>query len=295
MTLPDIIVPPGLTATGETIVRNLPGIGVLKFEDYPPYSWLTQKGEPAKKSRRRYLLGETELTANTELDAVSSVKDTLSKGSLLRWIEDQATRGAVLAERLGELEDVPEEDWMLRVKSLGLGATAKKEEGADRGKAVHTALHTLASEGKPPNPAAHPPEWRPWMQGAIRAWLSLAPEMVEAEGIVCHPELGYAGRFDLLAMVDGQLTLLDYKSGKGRVFDDAHYQTRLYEMALLRCLEIKVDRIVIIGIDDDGGFQLVECEASEEDALALLHTFRSRKRINAGMATQRALAKAAAK
>lgn len=294
MTLPDVIVPPGLTASGETVVREIPGLGVVKFEDYPAGAWLTKKGEPAKKARRRYLFGETELTADTELDAVSSIAGTLDKPALLRWIEDQATRGAVLAERMGELEGVPDEDLMERVKSLGLGASAKKEMGGDRGTAVHAAAHILATEGKPPNPAAFVPEWRPWMQGMTRAWLSMNPEVVESEQIVCHPELGYAGRFDLLARVDSDLALLDYKTGKGRVFDSAHYSTRLYAMALLRSLGIKVDRIIIIGVDDDGGFQLVDCEATEEDALALLHTFRSRKRINAGMADQRRLAKAAA-
>lgn len=293
-TLPNVIRAPGLTTTGYTITREIPGIGVLKFEDYPAGSWLTQKGEPAKKARRRYLLGETEMTADTELDAVSSIGDTLSKAALLRWIEDQATRGAVTAERLGELQDVHEDDWMERVKALGLGASAKKEMGADRGSAVHVAAHTLATEGKPPNPSTYMPEWRPWLQGMTRAWLALEPEIIEAEAIVCYPEHGYAGRFDLLARVDDAVAVLDYKTGKGRVFDSAHYTTRLYSMAVQRSLGIEVERTIIIGVDDDGGFQLVECEATEADALALLHTFRSRKRINSGMASQRRIAKAAA-
>jgi PD-(D/E)XK nuclease superfamily protein len=283
-----VLTPPDVTLGGETVVRDIPGIGVLKFEDYGPGEWMTKKGEPAKTSRRRYLLNDV------ELDAVSSITGTLDKPALLIWYEDQASRGAVAAERMGELIDVAEEDYVKRVRALGLGASAARDEGADRGKAIHTAMHALAVEGRPANPADHPAEWRPWFQGAVRAWLALDPEPTASEEIVCHPEHGYAGRPDLLAIVAGKLTMIDYKTGKGRVYDSAHYQTRLYAMALQRSLDIAAEQIIIVGIDDDGGFQLITCEATEADALSLLHTYRSRRRINADMATQRQIAKAAA-
>lgn len=283
-----IIVPTGVTPTGERFERVIDGVGTLVFENYGVGEWMTKKGEPAKKSRRRYLLDDT------ELDSVSSITDTLNKPALQRWIEDQATRGAVQAERMGELQDVPEEDLVDRVKFLGLGASAKRDEGADRGTAIHAAFHALAVEGKVPNPADFPGIARPWVQGAMRAWLTLKPEMIAAEEIVCNPDHGYGGRPDLLAVVDGKVTLIDYKTGKGRVFQEAHYQTRLYEMAL-RHLDVQVDRIVIVGIDDQGGFEPVDCVATEEDAIALIHIYRANKRINAGMADQRKLARAAAR
>lgn len=282
-----IIVPNGVTPTGERLERVLDGVGTLVFENYGPGEWVTKAGAPAKTSRRRYLLDDD------ELDSVSSIVGTLDKPALLYWIEDQATRGAVLAERLGELEDVYEEDWMGRVKTLGLGASAKRDEGADRGTAIHAAFHTLATEGRAPNPASFPEVAQPWVQGAVCAWLAMQPKLIASEEIVCHPDHRYAGRPDLIALVDGKVTLLDYKTGKGKVYDQAHYQTRLYEMALC-ALGIAIERIVIVGITDDGGFQLVDCECSDEDALALLHTFRARKRINSGMAVQRKIAKAAA-
>jgi hypothetical protein len=287
LTLPATITPAGVTPTGETLTRELPGIGTLRFENYEAGEWVTKKGTPGKTSRRRYLLDDV------ELDAVSSITGTLDKPALLYWYEDQSSRGAVQAERMGELAGVAEEDYAKRIRALGLGASAARDEGADRGKAIHTAMHTLVVEGRPPNPADFPVTWRRWVQGAMRAWLALDPEPIASEEIACHPELGYGGRPDLLAIVAGKLTLIDYKTGKGKVYDSAHYQTRLYAMALRRCLGIDVERIVIVGIDDDGGYLPVECEASEKDAIALLDTYRSRKRINAGMATQRRIAVAA--
>src|SRR5258708_1399962 len=81
------------------------GIGTLRYEDFGPGEWVTQKGEPAKIGRRRYLLdGE-------DYDAVSSIVDTLDKsGGLVPWAEDHGARGAVQAMEMGELKDVPLED-----------------------------------------------------------------------------------------------------------------------------------------------------------------------------------------
>jgi hypothetical protein len=272
---------------GEIIERSIPDIGLLRFENCGPGEWLTQKGVPAKKARRRYLLDDA------EFDAVSSIVGTLDKPALLHWMEDHGARGGAKAALMGELHGVPDDEILQRVRALGLGASAQRDEAADRGVAVHLAFEKLAAD-EPLILSTYPVEWRGWMQGVARAWLSMGPKVLEAEQIVCHPELGYAGRFDVLAELDGARTLLDYKSGKGRVYDSAHYQTRLYEMARRACGMEPADRIVIVGVDDDGGFQLVDCEATEEDALALLHTFHGRKRINAGMAEQRKAKKAIA-
>jgi hypothetical protein len=287
LALPATITPAGVSPTGERLVRELDGIGTLVFENYEAGEWLTKKGSPGKIARRRYTLNDV------ELDSVSSITGTIDKPALLYWYEDQSCRGAVQAERMGELAGVPEKDYAKRIRALGLGASAARDEGADRGRAIHTALHTLAVEGRPPNPAHFPATWRCWVQGAMRAWLALDPEPILSEEIACYPELGYAGRPDLLAAVAGKVTLIDYKTGKGKVYDSAHYQTRLYAMALHRSLGIEVERIIILGIDDDGGYLPVECEASAGDAISLIGVHRSRKQINAGMATQRLLAKAA--
>lgn len=271
----------------EVVEREHPD-GLLRFENYPAGTWLTKAGQPARKDKRQYTLD------GAMMDSVSSIVGTLDKPALLYWIEDQASRGAVEAERMGELENCPPEEILHRVKSLGLGASAARDEGAARGHAIHAAFEALALNGTPPNPADYPEDWRPYVQGCVRAWLTLDAQAVHAEHMVCNLAGDYAGRLDLIAETADGLTLIDYKTGKGKVYDAAHYQARLYDLAL-RTEGITVDRIVIVGIDGEGGFQLVECECTDTDALALLHTFHSRKRINAGMAVQRRAAKAAAK
>lgn len=272
---------------GEVLERHFDGIGLLRFENFGPGQWLTKKGEPAKVARRRYLLD------GDEFDSVSSIVGTIGAEGLIHWAEDHGARGGAKAQAMGELDGLGDEEIIERVRSLGLGAMAARDEAAARGTAVHVAGERLAA-GEPLRLADYPVEWRGWMQGLARAWLALDPQGGEVEQIVCHPHHRYAGRFDRTAYCGGALTLLDYKSGKGKVYDKAHFQTRLYEMARRACGLEPVERIVIVGVDERGGFQLVDCEADEPDALALLLTFRAQRRINAGMAAQRKAARRAA-
>lgn len=271
----------------ETVERDHPA-GHLLYENYPAGTWLTKAGKPARKDKRRYALDDA------DMDSVSSIVATLDKPALSYWIEDHSCRGAVQAERMGELTDCPPEEIMHRVKALGLGSSASRDEGAARGHAIHATFEHLAANGTMTGLAAMPDEWRPYAQGAAGAWLELDPTPVLVEHMVCNPQHGYAGRLDLVADVGGKLTLIDWKTNRGRVYDAAHLQTRLYDLAL-RAEGVDVERILIVGVDGDGGFQLVECEASDEDALALLWLYKARKRINAGMANQRKCIKAAAK
>lgn len=272
---------------GGTIVTAEHPAGVLVFEDFGVGQWLTQKGEPAKKPRRRYLLdGE-------EMDSVSSIVGTLDKPALIHWAEDHGARGGAAAQAMGELDGVPEDEIIDRVRLLGLGASAKRDEGADRGNAVHAAAEGLARYGLLPDPSLQPAAYQPYMQGFARAWLELGITPTEIEQMVCHKALGYAGRPDLVGITEWGLTLVDYKTGKGKVYDQAHYQTRLYDMARKASGLPGADRIVIVGISDQGEPELVDCEATEEDVHHLLWTFRSRKKVNAGMARQRKERKAA--
>lgn len=264
--------------------------GLLRYEDWKAGEWTTQAGTPAKKPKREYTLN------GVKFDSVSSVVDTLSKPALVDWAGNLAAVDATAAALRGDLAGVPPEEIVERLASLGLGHKAAQEEGAARGNAVHTAFDTLAATGHPPVLADHPEDWRGYLMGAARVWLALNAEPIEHEQIVCHPDYGYAGRFDLLARTHRGRTLIDYKSAKGgRVYPEAHYQARLYAEAMTACDMLAVDAVVIVAIGPDGAFEVIDCAAEWEDAEALHRTFLSRKRINAAMAEQRKIARAAAK
>ncbi len=279
--------PASLIIDGEIVERDIPGVGVLRFEELGAGEWLTQKGEPAKKDKRVYTLD------GGLLDSVSAITNTLAKEALYAWYEDHGARGGAEAQRRGELDSLEPREIIRRVRALELGADKQRDEAAERGKAIHAAFETLATTGVAPRLADYPEEWRPWVQGAARAWLLMNPEPEEAERIVCNPQYGYAGRPDLVCRINGRRTLVDYKTGKGKVYEQAHYQTRLYAMAFEPSMLEPVEDIIIVGISDEGNVNLVHCEATELDALGLRSVFHSRKQINAGMAAQRRALKAA--
>lgn len=273
---------------GEVAERHLDGIGLLRYENCEAGEWLTQRGEPAKKPRRRYLLDGQDLVS------VSSIVDNLHKPALIPWAEDHGARGGAALALAGQLDDCPPEEIIQRVRAAKLGSDAVRDEAADRGNAIHAGLEALVQTGKALDFADYPEAWRAWVQGAADAWLQLGcPRNGVAEEIVCNPARGYAGRPDLIVDVDGAWTLLDYKTGRGKIYDQAHYQTKLYDMANEACDLRPIDQILIVGISDQGKADLVACEATELDALSLIQIATGRKRINKGMATQRATRKKA--
>ena len=277
-----------LIVDGEIVTREIEDVGTVIFEDLGPGEWLTQKGEPAKKARRRYTLN------GDELISVSSITGTLDKPALVPWAERMGIEG--LARLV--LDDViitsPEQAVNI-VRLEKQGAEAQRDEGAERGDAVHDVFEGFAL-GRPARKLSdYPDKWHPWIIGANRAWLLMDPEPEEAEKIVCNPTYRYAGRPDLICRINSRRTLIDYKTGKGRIYEQAHYQTRLYDLALEPSGIEPVEDIIIVGISDQGEVELVHCEATELDALGLLSVHLSRKRINAGMAAQRAMTRKAAK
>lgn len=279
----------------EYIERHIPGIGTLTFLNAEPSQWLTQKGEPAKKAKREYALLPYRSSEPVVMDAVSSVLGVLDKYALRAWYERNGSAGTVVAFRRGLVTaETPVEDVYALVKEHDLGADAVKREAADRGTAIHAVFEALAKGEEAPDPADFPEQARPWLRGAMAAWRVLDPEPVEVEQIVCSPVDGYAGRPDLVARVGGALTLLDYKSNRGQIFVESMYQTRLYERARRACGFEPCERLLVIGVDDQGGFCAVESDVTDAEVEALLSVFRSRRRVEAMIRAQVSAARKAA-
>lgn len=143
-------------------------------------------------------------------------------------------------------------------------AAALLMEGQDRGKAVHRWVESAMGGTVLPF-SDFEADYRPWVQAAARFMFEHQPEAIDIERLVCHPELGYAGRLDLLAMLDGQRTLLDFKtSAGGNVYAKAHVQTWAYALADERCGGDPIERRVVVGLSGDGSYRIVESPAAGE-------------------------------
>jgi hypothetical protein len=82
-------------------------------------------------------------------------------------------------------------------------------------------------------------------------------EPVATEQMVFHPDLGYAGTYDLKAFVDGELLVVDYKTGSG-IYEEHYAQvTAYYEAEKLRTDDETIDGIAIVRFPkDSAGFEV---------------------------------------
>ena len=230
------------------------------------YDSIGLDGEP---QQRRYLIDGERLVN------VTTILNTLSKGdALIHW--------AVNLEREGQ-------DWR-----------DVRDEAAHRGHGQHhLLLQSMLGERTSLSDLSE--EYRPWGQAGFRWLRDREPKVIEAERMIANPEHGYAGRFDLLTEVDGERTLVDFKTisqwkrdRKGNLcppYDENPLQLDLYSGALEASGYEPATRGLIVRLGPDGNYDETFADLDLSRGLGVLAAYQS-KRL-AGQAVREA-AKAAA-
>ena len=159
---------------------------------------------------------------------VTTVTGVLDKPALVRWSREQVARAAIAsAERLVADRDAGNEDaavaYLLATRNEGT-------DGRERGSRIHGVLESvLRRESVDIDPADAAA-----VAGA-RAWLNEAKvRPLEVEAFLINETLGYGGTCDLIAEIDGEVWLLDWKTSKsvawasGKVYDEMRLQLAAY-------------------------------------------------------------------
>lgn len=208
--------------------RVIPGVGQLDFEQ--------------TDQRRDYWFKPEGNVRRTHLDSTTGViRDVWAKPELVNW-----------AAKLGRT--------MYEVR----------EEGIARGKRIHLFVETYLRDGVLMPFSDFEPGDKPWLQNAAAFIFEQDPQPAPdgVERLVCHPELKYAGRPDLIATIrkwPGELALLDYKtSPAGNIYAEGHLQTWAYALADFRCGGEPIKRRAIVGIPGEGKYRIVESPDAEE-------------------------------
>jgi hypothetical protein len=249
------------------VVRDLGEHGTVEFVDGPrrAYHLVTADGK-----RKR-------------LASVTTVLGCLEKRALYNWHEAQGAEGVIRAIRSKDLDPhdcVPQEAIEV-VRALGLGAAAAKQKAADRGLDVHGALEAYCETGELPNIADMAPDARPYLSGLAKWLLKYDPTPIHTERIVCHPELAYAGRFDLLAEIGGLTMLCDLKTSRtGQPWPEAHLQLRGYADAEVAVGEDEPGQLIAVGVSPDGLFCHEPCVAAADSFAKVLAVYRLRSQLD---------------
>jgi hypothetical protein len=211
-----------MTATTEpvTLERVVPGMGTIQFEE-----GVRRDG----KTYRNYWLLKEGGTKKARLPSVTTIlRGTWPKPGLLEWYARE-----------------------------GAGVETALEAASARGRAVHAFVEGFMTTGDLMDFDAFPADYAPYLAGAARFLWDHDPMPLAVERLVAYPELNYAGRLDLIALMDGEPTLLDFKSNpRGRIYPEAHVQAHAYRIAENRCTKAGVEATAVVGIGEDGTYRV---------------------------------------
>lgn len=207
---------------------------------------------------------------------VTSIVRVLDAPALTNWKMGEVARTAVeQAERLIADREAGKTD--AAIKYLTTLSTA----AMDRGSRIHAAIEALLlRQGHNPNILDVSA-----IEGA-RAWLNDQAinhgfRVIEVEAFLIHATHGYGGTLDLIAEIDGEVWLLDWKTGKsvaspsGEVYRDHRLQLAAYANAEFiakpndpnRYPVPAVTRYGIVHVTD-GGTRLYEAKVTDRDWVA---------------------------
>ena len=124
------------------------------------------------------------------------------------------------------------------------------EKAAGKGTAVHNAIENWLKfdiEDVPPEHQGYFDAFQIW-------WDKYKPEVVGSEIRMCHRLMRYAGTADLVAYIDSELTLVDYKTTYTISDMTCGVQLEAYAQALEN-MGVKVQKKGILHLKKDGTYE----------------------------------------
>ncbi len=191
--------------------------------------------------------GSHYLYEGKRLERVTQIIHKAMPPYLAPWAEGVGQK-AVLAiyERDGKLP-VSLNELKQEIREAGLTCDDEKTKGADRGQALHQAIEAMIETGEPAVDLDDfdDPEHAKYAQSFAAFMVDYRPTFERAEIRVCHPDLGYAGTFDAIAVcrarpkgargtdLTNKRIILDWKTNVGKKVYESHlYQLSAYELAM---------------------------------------------------------------
>lgn len=132
---------------------------------------------------------------------------------------------------------------------------------AGKGTIVHNAIENWLKFGLDDTD----PQYHGYMDGFLEWWNLNKPEMIGSEVRVYHKLYGYAGTVDLIAVIDGKLNLIDYKTTYKLIDRNCRVQLEAYSKAL-ESHGIQVEEKRILHLGKDGKWKDPRYEAKDAEA-----------------------------
>lgn len=234
-----------------------------------------------------------EVTGTGRLTGVSTVVAPfdMRPDALLNWAARMTCEGvAALAGQELDWDTVEEMraglQWLASGESIGtrledarLRHSDARDSAATRGTNVHKhALAAMAEGRSVPHLDRMTDEERGYARGVMGFFLDHDVKPLQSEQLVCDPDLGVAGRFDLRCALDGELALIDAKTS-GFIPTKHHAQLGGYEHCARACGIGETKRQWILQVTPDGEFDLIPSHGTAESFRAAVTVYRDAARI----------------
>ena len=222
----------------------------------------------------------TYLLEGKSVPGASSISGILPKPWMAPWASKLAVETVAQFWKAGKKYDKEE---IAQYLSLAKGAhTIRKNVALTAGTDAHAWFEAFIKTGtEPPIPedtevANSIEAFRKWRDSHEIEWL-LSEVIV---GSITHQ---VAGKLDSVALIDGKLTLVDFKTSKAIYKEEYYIQTALYKMMLeeMGCPVIE-QRLILRVPKDESGFEahIVESdyEADKEAAISAIQVYNYLKK-----------------
>jgi hypothetical protein len=202
--------------------------------------------------------------------------------------------------RFGDLtSEHTEEDAVEMVRARKLGVDAATDRAATRGINVHEFLEEFGKTGEMPKLDV-PLELAGYVKGLQDFLTEYDPEPSATELLVADPDRRLAGRMDMRAVTRSKAMphraerVIDLKtSPKLSIWSGAHVQTQAYRLADMKCGGPETDVPIIVVVDAEGRFDVVDCTMAEEGIDAGLYWRGFLKPVDSACQSRNKLARAA--
>lgn len=233
---------------------------------------LTTQARKQTKAGRFYDIPEIGL-----LPSVTNILGVINKPALMNWAA-KVERELVVSTAADLYEDIKGTPQMSRpayLLTLGnrLGKAKASQKELARASEIGTMAHNLIEwtlKGELCLDAGPAPRIVDAAQWAFMAWedwrKSVNMKPIRVEQVIWSERYGYAGTLDLLAEINGKLSVVDWKTGKA-VYTEAHLQNAAYRQAVREMGHgnpVKGYIVRLPKVETDPQFEVVEAE--DEDA-----------------------------
>lgn len=196
-----------------------------------------QRGDFGRKKHAYYWLEKGYF-----VPGVTSILSIIDKPALLPWAASMASKYVQ--------ENMPENATKDQIKDIcekaKTGWRTVRDAAGDIGTQVHAFAENLF-RGKP----AIVPDIPQVQNGikALQAWIAENDvQPIEVERVVFSQSCFVAGTMDMLAAVNGKLTQVDFKTGKG-VYPEHKFQTAIYKRAWEEENREQIEQNIIVNLN----------------------------------------------